>query len=139
MHSGFKSLLLGDAEEQSGEESALVFAERCAERSLVLSGDLANEGQCLFSFLGEVQGIDAPVALGGLASKKAFALEFVDEGYEAAGVHAKALGELLLAEPGGLGDETKDSGVGGRELVRGQPLREALRGVRTYLSQQEGG
>ncbi len=79
--------------------------------------------------VGEVKRVEAAV-LGILGAGEELAgFEDVDDGDEAAGVHAEGLGELLLADSGCLAEKAKDAGVGGGELEGRKEPGELLGGT----------
>jgi len=63
----------------------------------VLPGDLSNRRESFTTLLRDAQGIRAPIAPIGLSGDQPQALQLIDNGDQAAGMHVKRCGQLPLA------------------------------------------
>lgn len=138
MDVGRETLLGGHTLEQIVEHAALVLGERGEQGSLVFAGDLAEGGEHLPAFGGEVEGVAAAIVLIAAALDETSRIQRVEQRNEAAGNHLQAGGQRLLCEAGAGAQDAQDAGMRGRESNGEQPLGEARSGMGADLSQQEG-
>lgn len=99
MHAGSETLLIRDPAKESGQEIALFRSEGRTERLLMFPRHAANRRQRLASVIGQMQGVDAPVARIVAALDELSPLQVVDQRHEPARRDAETAAERLLAGP----------------------------------------
>ena len=138
MDFGCEALSGGDFLEQRCKLFYFGALEAGAHEFVVGAGEIADLGERVGAASGEAKGVEAAVFGVGCAGDELARFEGVEDGDEAAGVHAEGFGELLLADAGRLAKQSKDAGVGGRELEGLEKAGELLGGVGSDLSEEEG-
>ena len=130
---GSEALGGGDFLEQRCKLFYFCALEAGGHEFVVGAGDIADLGEGVGAAGGEAERVEAAVLGVGCAGDELARFEGVEDGDEAAGVHAEGFGELLLADAGRLAKQAKDAGVGGRELEGLEEPGELLGGAGSDL------
>jgi hypothetical protein len=137
MDFGREALRSGDLLKQRCKLFYFGGLEAGAHELVVGAGEVADLGEGICAAGGEAKRVEAAVLGVGSAGDELARFERVDDGDEAAGVHAEGFGELLLTDARGLAKQAKDANVGGRELEGLEEPGELLGGARADLGEQE--
>lgn len=121
--------MVGNALEQGRELLLLGLGEGGEQQTLMFARHVGNGRESLLSPIGQDEGVTAAVVGIGGALDEATGAQFIQKGDKAAGDHAQAAGEGLLGEPGRVGEDKQDSGMGGRQVELRETLREFAGGM----------
>ncbi len=136
MDAGSQPLLAGNADEQLPKLGVLVGRQRRADVLLVRGGDPRD-----FSQLGAgcgMQRVQPAIITVASPLHEPLAFEVVDQRDDAAGMDSYPLRDRLLAQSGCGRDHPQQPNVRRAQVNGLEPFGDALRGVRTKLSEQEG-
>jgi hypothetical protein len=139
MHARLKTFLGCEAIEKLCKFNGLFLAETGAEVGLMLTGDLGDFCRGFVTLRSKLERVDAAIIFGGVAFEETTLLEFIQDGYEAAGEHAQVFGKLLLRKTRRSSNHAQNTRMMGHESKRKQPLRKARRSVRSDLGKQKRG
>lgn len=139
MHAWRQPLLVGNAHQQRRERFTLLLRECGEQLLLVLAADLANCVDGAMTCRREPKRVrPAILRIGSTLDQPAF-LQFVDERHHPTREHAKLGSDLLLASAGRQGNDPQESGMGGRQTLRAEPVRKLRCCMSTDLGQEKRG
>lgn len=103
--------MIGNPQQQGGQEIPLVCIQRREERVLVFARDAANRPENLLGLGRDFQQIDTPVTRIFESPYQPPVLQFIDKGHESTGKHPQPFRNFLLARSARGSNQTQRTDV----------------------------